>query len=446
MSGESAAPVREPEFSPGVSRYALGLLVVVYVFNFVDRSILSILLEAIKNDLDLADWQLGLLQGIAFAVLYSTLGIPIARYADRGVRRTIIAVAIFVWSAMTAVTGLARGFTELALARVGVGVGEAGCSPPAHSLISDYFPPEKRATALSIYSLGIPIGSAIGMLAGGWINELFDWRTAFMVVGLPGLVLAVIVRFTLREPTRGYWERPQPKESGEPEQPQSPGPESKESAMDVIRYLKGLRSFRHLAFAGALHAFYGYGAQAFNPAFFIRIHGFETGELGTWLAAIGITAGATGTYMGGYLGDRFGKNDARWYAWIPGIATAIGVPFSLLFYLWPEGRSALMISIVPGLLGGIYLGPTFAMTQAIVPPRMRAVAAAVLLFIMNMIGLGLGPSVVGFVSSYLEPTYGVESIRYALLGVVVLCASWSVLHYGLAAKSLRADLAAAPDA
>jgi len=437
VSGESAAPVREPEFSPGATRYALGLLVVVYVFNFVDRSILSILLEAIKNDLDLADWQLGLLQGIAFAVLYSTFGIPIARYADRGVRRTIIAVAIFVWSAMTAVTGLARNFTEIALARVGVGVGEAGCSPPAHSLISDYFPPEKRATALSIYSLGIPIGSAIGMLAGGWINQIFDWRTAFMVVGLPGLLLAVIVRYTLREPSRGYWEGAK----GEP-QPSQP----KESAMDVIRYLKGLRSFRHLAFAGALHAFYGYGAQAFNPAFFIRIHGFETGELGTWLAAIGITAGAAGTYLGGYLGDRFGKKDARWYTWIPGIATAIGVPFSLLFYLWPEGRTALMISAVPGLLGGIYLGPTFAMTQAIVPPRMRAMAAAVLLFIMNMIGLGLGPSVVGFVSSYLEPSYGVEAIRYALLGVVVLCASWSVLHYFLAARSLREDLAAAQDA
>ena len=428
---------REPEFSPGASRYALGLLVVVYVFNFVDRSILSILQESIKADLDLADWQLGLLQGIAFAVLYSTLGIPIARYADRGVRRTIIAVSIFVWSGMTAATGLARGFTELALARLGVGVGEAGCSPPAHSLISDYFPPHKRATALAIYSLGIPIGGAIGNFAGGWINQLFDWRTAFMVVGIPGLALAILVRFTLREPTRGYWEGGT-EPSGKADPP-------RESAVDVILYMARLRSFLHLAFAGSLHAFYGYGAAAFIGSFFIRIHEFETGELGTWLAVIGITSGALGTFLGGYIGDRIGQKDPRWYAWLPAISTAIGVPFAFLFYLWPDGRTALMIYTIPAALAGMYLGPTFAMTQALVPPRMRALASAILLFILNMIGLGLGPLVVGIVSDLLEPTYGIEAIRYALVSIVVICASWSVIHYMLAARSLRADLAKSPD-
>ncbi|MCP3984506.1 MAG: MFS transporter [bacterium] len=422
-----------PEFSPGVTRYALGLLVVVYVFNFVDRSILSILQDSIKAEFGLTDGQLGWLQGIAFAFLYSTLGLPIARYADRGVRRSIIAMAVFAWSGMTVLTGFARGFVELFLARVGVGIGEAGCSPPAHSLISDLFQPERRATALAVYSLGIPIGSAIGTFAGGWIDQLFDWRTAFIVVGLPGLLLALLVRFTLREPTRGYWDPPaEPREEAG----------DRESALDVIRFLAGLRSFRHLAFAGSLHAFYGYGAGAFIPSFFRRLHDFgeQTGELGTWLAAIGITTGALGTFMGGWMSDRAARRDTRWYAWLPATATAIGVPFAFLFYLWPDGREALAIYALPAVLSGMYLGPTFAMTQALVPPQMRAVASAVLLFMLNMIGLGLGPLCVGTVSDLLEPRFGIESIRWALLGVVVTCASWSVLHYMLAARTLRSDL------
>jgi len=432
-SNTDATP-SEPEFSSGVTRYALGLLVVVYVFNFVDRSILSILQDSIKAEFDLSDAQLGWLQGIAFAFLYSTLGIPIARFADRNVRRSVIALAVFAWSGMTMLTGFARGFVELFLARVGVGIGEAGCSPPAHSLISDLFRPERRATALAVYSLGIPIGSAIGTFAGGWINQLFDWRTAFIVVGLPGILLAVLVRFTLREPTRGYWDPPARSTDAAAE---------RESAMDVIRYLLSLASFRHLAFAGSLHAFYGYGAGAFIPSFFRRLHDFgdQTGELGTWLAAIGITTGALGTFMGGWLSDRIARNDARWYAWLPAVATAIGVPFAFLFYLWPDGREALAIYALPAVLGGMYLGPTFAMTQALVPPRMRAVASAVLLFMLNMIGLGLGPLCVGMVSDWLEPSYGIESIRWALLSVVVICATWSVLHYLLAARTLLADLA-----
>ncbi len=432
----SGPPAREPEFGSAASRYALGLLVVVYVFNFVDRSILSILQDSIKAELDLSDTQLGWLQGLAFAALYSTLGVPIARWADRGVRRSIIALAVLVWSGMTAVTGMARSFTEIFLARVGVGIGEAGCSPPAHSLISDLFPMERRATALSIYSLGIPIGSAIGTFAGGWIDQLFDWRTAFLVVGLPGVLLAVVVRLTLREPTRGYWDKAAEPEERAPEPTGAPT----ESVGDVLRFMAGLRSFHHLAFAGALHAFYGYGAGAFIPSFFRRVHEFETGELGTWLAAIGVTTGALGTFLGGYLSDRIAHRDMRWYAWLPGLATAIGVPFAFLFYLWPEGRQALMIYTLPAVLGGMYLGPTFAMTQALVPPRMRAMASAILLFVLNMIGMGLGPMCVGIVSDLLEPRFGIESIRYALLGVVVTCASWSVLHYGLAARSLRADL------
>ena len=421
-------------FSDGYRRYALGLLTVVYVFNFVDRQILSILLQPIKEDLQLSDTALGFLTGIAFALFYTFAGIPIARWADRGVRRSIIALGLTVWSCMTALTGFAQSFAQLALARVGVGIGEAACTPPAHSLVSDYFPPERRATALSIYSLGIPIGIMVGMLAGGWINQFLGWRTAFFVVGLPGLLLAVVVRLTLREPPRGH---------SEGIQASVPSTEPAESTQDVLRFLWSLRSFRHLSLAAALHAFYGYGALAFIPVFMIRVHGMtNTGELGTWLGLIAGIMGGIGTFLGGVLGDRLAgrRKDPRWYVWLPAAATLCSVPFAFLFYLWPEGRPALLLSIPATMMGAMYLGPTFAITQALVKLRMRAVASAILLFIINLIGLGLGPQTVGIVSDMLEPNYGIESIRYALLSVVVVGSVWSVLHYVLAARTLQEDL------
>ena len=428
---ETTAPrtVGPAPISVGTSRYALALLVVVYVFNFVDRSILSILLEDIKKPFDVSDTYLGFLSGIAFALFYTIMGIPIARWADRGKRTTIIALAVFVWSAMTAATGLARSFAQLALARVGVGIGEAGCSPPAHSLISDYFPPERRATALSIYSLGIPIGGAIGFWAGGWLNEFFDWRVAFMVVGLPGCFLAIIVKLPLPAPPRGA--RAGAVTHGE-------GGNTRE----VLRFMLSLRSFRHMAFGAALHAFYGYGASAFVAAFFIRSHGIPSGELGTWLAALGFTGGVAGTYLGGFLSDRLAVRDLRWHMWVPAVATAIYIPFAFLLYLWPDGHMALILSFPGSFLGGMYLGPTFATTQSIVPPRMRATASAILLFVINLIGLGLGPQAVGILSDLLQGSFGIESLRYALLFVVVTFAAWSVLHYALAARTLVADLKA----
>jgi len=424
-----AGPSENAPLSPGASRYALGLLVVVYVFNFIDRSILSILLEDIKQTFDVSDTYLGFLSGIAFALFYTIMGIPIARWADRGKRTTIIALAIFVWSAMTAVTGLARSFWHLAVARVGVGIGEAGCSPPAHSLISDYFPPERRATALSIYSLGIPIGGAIGFWAGGWLNEFFDWRVAFIVVGLPGCLLAILVKLTLPEPPRGV-------RDGAAKMNPDIG------TREVLNFMLSLRSFRHMAFGAALHAFYGYGASAFIAAFFTRSHGIPSGELGTWLAILGFTGGVAGTYLGGFLSDRLARRNPRWHMWVPALATAIYIPFAFLLYLWPDGRTALVLSLPGSFLGGMYLGPTFAMTQSLVPPQMRATASAILLFIINLIGLGLGPQAVGILSDLLHGEFGVESLRYAMLFTVVFFAGWSVVHYALAARTLPADLVA----
>jgi MFS family permease len=414
--------------------YALGLLVVVSVFNYLDRQILSILLEPIKRDLQLSDTALGFLTGIAFALFYTFAGIPIARWADQGMRRTIIALGLAVWSGMTALTGLAQTFTQLVLARVGVGIGEAACSPPAHSLLSDYFPPERRGTALSIFALGVPIGIMLGYLAGGWVNQYFGWRTAFFVVGLPGLVLALVLRLTLREPPRGHSEGLH-----------VGGATATESIGEVLRFMWGLRSFRHLSLAAALHAFYGYGSLAFVPAFMMRVHGMtNTAELGLWLGLIAGVFAGVGTFLGGTLSDRFAgsKKDTRWYMWLPAWATLLGVPFSFLFYLWPEGRTALLLSIPGSILGPMWLGPTGAMTQGLVKLRMRATASAILLFIINMIGLGLGPQTVGMVSDLLTPSYGTEAIRYALLSVVVTGSVWAAGHYFLAARTLRDDLKA----
>lgn len=438
-SASSAAPQASSEslggdvvISDAYRRYALGLLLVVYIFNFIDRQILTILAEAIRLDLGLSDSALGFLGGVAFAVFYTIAGIPIARWADRGVRRSIIALGIFLWSLMTAASGLSRSFGQLALARVGVGLGEAACSPPAHSLLSDYFPPERRGTAFAIYALGIPIGRAIGVFAGGWIKEAFDWRTAFFVVGLPGVLLAILVRLTLREPPRGHSERV---EGGA-----LPPPVEIESLKNVLHFIRGLGSFRHMSLAAALHAFYGYGSSFFLPVFMIRVHGFSEGELSSYLAFIVLIGAGAGTFLGGWLGDRLALRDQRWYMWLPGISTALGIPFSVGVYLWPDRYGALYFAVPALLLGSMYLGPTFAMAQGLARPNMRALVSAFLLFVINLIGLGLGPQVVGLVSDALRPTLGVESVRYALLSVVVVGAGWSTIHYLLAARTLREDL------
>lgn len=427
-----AVPPRTPELSAGQRNRAVALLIVVYTFAFIDRNIVNVLLEPIGKEFDLADWQLGFFSGTAFGIFYATLGLPIARLADRVPRKRIIGVALAFWSAMTALQGAAIGFASLAITRILVGVGEAGCSPPAHSMIADMFPPARRARALGIYAFGIPIGGSLGLLIGGWTREWFDWRAAFMVVGIPGVLLSLLVFATLREPTRGYWEggaRP-------------PAQGGRESLADVFRFLSKLPSFWHLAFAGALHAFYGYGAASFNPVFFERSHGMGPGEYATIASGIGLTAGVLGTYLGGYLGDRYGAKDVRSYPFVPGIGSVLIIPFVIAVYLVADARLALAIYLIPAVAAGLYLGPTFAMTQAIVPPRMRAQAAAVLLLMLNLIGLGLGPQFVGVLSDLLKPAHGVESVRYALLYTIVVGAGWSAIHYWRASQTLGRDLEA----
>ncbi len=417
------------EFSPAYRAYALGLLVVVYVFNFIDRSILGILVEPIKADLGVSDTMMGFLGGIAFATFYTFLGIPIARMADKGSRRNVLAVCLAIWSAATAICGLAQNFVHLLMARIGVAVGEAGGSPPSHSMISDMFPADQRATALGIYALGIPIGTMLGNLGGGWINEVFDWRSAFFVVGLPGVMLAVIVRFTLREPPRGAAEGIEMQAGEAP------------PVSEVFKYLWSLRSFRMLAVAGSLHAFVGYGVGYWIPAMFNRSHGLTTGEMGTALFYLGF-ASIAGTFLGGYLGDKMGTRDIRWYLWLPGLATLVSVPFSTFVYLYHAPYTALWVLSVSYFLGAYYLGPTFSLTQGMVGLRMRALASSILLFILNIIGLGLGPQFTGIASDVLNAStdLGQDSLRWALVISLVFNVVSAVM-YLMASRTLKDDMA-----
>ena len=425
---------------PNYRKYALGILLIGYIINFVDRSILSLLLEPIKLELALTDSQLGFLGGLAFAVFYTFLGIPIAALADRRSRVKILAVSMVIWSAMTAICGLANNFLTLLLARIGVGIGEAGASPPSHSLISDYFPIETRATALSIYALGIPLGTMIGSFVGGWGADTLGWRYTFFLVGVPGIIFAFVVWFTLREPARGMSDIKLSQPSAAPIET-APPPPPPPPVKTVLKLLWSKTSFRHLAFAAGLHAFVSYGAGTWNAPFFIRIHEMSLTDIGSILAAIaGI--GAIGTFFGGYISDKLSDrtNDKRWYFWVPGIATLVMVPFQLVAYLyggvWVVVASLMMVAI----LGSAYLGPSFAMTQALVSLRMRAVASAILLFVLNLIGMGLGPYFVGILSDLLTPEFGIYSIRYAMC-VAVMVNVWAACHYFLGARTMRGDLA-----
>ena len=438
----SSTPAQSP-FSPAYRWYALGMLFLVYVFNFVDRSILTLLAEPIKEEFQVSDTMIGLLSGLAFALFYTGLGIPIARLADRGNRRNVLVVSLAVWSAMTAACGLAANFWQLMAARIGVAVGEAGGSPPSHSMISDMFPQSQRATALGIYALGIPVGSMFGALAGGWLNEALSWREAFLLVGLPGLVLAVIVRLTLREPPRGASEAvPVPgiaHAGGADTAPDMP------HVKEVLRLLWSRRSFRFMALAAGFHAFVGYGVGAFIPAMFMRVHGMGSADVGTAIFLLGF-AGILGTASAGFLADRLGRRDARWYMWLPAVATVVSLPFSIAVYLWPDPTQALWIYAVPNILGAYYLAPTFAMTQGLVGLRMRALAAAILLFVLNIIGMGLGPLFVGTVSDFIasSTSHGVDSLRYALC-IATLVILGATVSSVLAARTLRADLARAAE-
>lgn len=427
---------RPEDFSPGYRNYALAILLLAYIVNFVDRSILNILLEPIKHELDLNDTQLGLLGGLAFALFYSTLGIPIAALADRWSRVKVLSIAIVIWSGMTAVCGLAQNFWHLLIARIGVGVGEAGASPPSHSLISDFFPIEKRATALSVYALGIPLGSMIGYGIGGWGADNFGWRMTFFVVGLPGVVIAALLFFTLREPPRGLSESIAKAEATTDNASDDQSPPMKE----VLSYLWNKPSFRYMSLACGLHALVSYGVGTWNAPFLERLHDMTRTEIGGWIALMSAIS-AIGTFGGGYLADKLydSTGNRRWYLWLPAIATLAMVPFQFLAYLHPEFPWLYFGLNIAAILGGMYLGPSFAMTQALVTLRMRAVASAILLLVLNLIGMGLGPFIIGVMADLFEPSQGIFALRYALC-VTLIFNVIAAACYFLGARTITTDI------
>jgi MFS family permease len=416
---------------PAYQHYVLAMLVLGYIFNVVDRGVYGILLQSIKEEIQASDFLMGLLGGLAFSVCYSFMGIPIARLADRWSRVNVLSLAIAVWSLATATCGLAWNYLTLFLSRTMTALGEAGGSPPSHSLISDYFPISKRATALAVYAMAVPIGTAIGNYGSGWFNEWYGWRITFALVGLPGLIVALLVWLTVKEPPRGYSDGPKAKPRG-----------ATPPFLDVFKFLLTRNSFMHMSVAAALHAVVWYSGTTFNAAFFQRSHELSSGQAGTYIAIFSLI-GAIGSFAGGYLSDKIStkKNDKRWYMWVPGIACFVMVPFQFSAYLSPDLTVVVPITFsLMFVLASMFFGPSFAVAQSIATVRMRAVSASVLLFVQTIIGLTLGPALVGAMSDYLQPTQGQQSLAnaMAIIGVVNL---WAALHYFLASRKYRADLA-----
>jgi len=405
--------------------YVLVILVLVYTFNFMDRQIVGILAVPIKADLSLTDSQLGLMGGLAFALFYTSLGIPVARLADRVSRTGIMTCALALWSAMTAACGLTHSFVQLFLARLGVGVGEAGGVAPAYSLICDYFPRSERARALSVYSFGIPIGSAAGMVAGGLISSLISWRVAFFIVGLAGLVITPIFKLTVREPVRGIFDKPgtlhvQP------------------TFRHIFAVLLRKPSFWGLALGAAASSMMGYGLFFWIPSFLVRSFGMNLLQASLSFGALVLVGGIVGIWSGGVITDRVGEKHKSAYALIPAIAFVATLPFYVVGVLSTTLWMSIAVMIVPIALGLAWLGPILAAVQHLVPANMRSTASAIFLFVNNLIGIGLGTTLIGALSDAMHARFGVDSLRYAILagtGFYLVAA----LFFILASQRLEKD-------
>ncbi len=434
MTADSArsAPAQPGELSTNYKIYALGLLVLVYISNYADRILLGILLPAIKAEFSLTDTELGFLHGTAFAIFYATLGVPIAIYADRGNRKLVIVAATAMWSAMTALCGLAQSYWQLVFARIGVGVGEAGSNPPSHSIISDLFTLKYRGTALAIFSQGVSLGIVLGLYGGAQIAAAYGWRVAFFALGLPGLLIALLVLFTLVEPRRGAAEA-QPLSANIP------------TFGETIRFIASQRSLVHIITGATLATLVGYSGVLWWPSFIVRSHGLSPADMSAFLALVFGVGTGFGIFLGGYLSDYFGRRDVKLMPRVVTIATLIGLPFGAAIYLVDNSTLVFLLIGIPAAAGGMYLGPSLAMAQSLVAVRMRTVASALFLFIINLIGMGLGSVVIGGMSDALTPQYGQDALRYTLL-IVMVFNVWAAYHYWRAGRYMEADLKRALDA
>jgi MFS family permease len=401
-------------------RVVLSLLLLAYIFNFLDRQILGILAQPIKADLGLTDTQFGAIGGLAFALLYSLLGVPLALLADRTSRSSVIAGSLAVWSGFTALCGTATGYWQLFLFRLGVGVGEAGGVAPSYALIADYFPPERRARALATYSLGVPIGIAAGTLVGAYLASAIDWRAAFLVMGIAGVILAPILKYYVRD------------------LPRSRLPVSGAPLRQVFPILARSPTFWLMALASSASSLCGYGLALWIPSVLIRSFGLDLVGTGQFFASLVLVGGTAGVFAGGWLADRLGAGDKRWYARLPAIAWLISAPTFVAGLLAPSLAVAWPILLVPNALNILWLGPVTTAVQHLVPQRMRATASACFLLINNLIGLGVGPLLIGGLSDALKQSYGAESLRYA----AVACTGFYFVAAGLmwiASTRLRSD-------
>lgn len=416
--------------SRGRGAYVLALLVVVGVVGWVDRNVFAVLLQSIKVDLALTDTQLGLLGGVAFGVFYATVGLPVAWLADRYERRSLIALAVGLWSAMTALCGLAGGFGALFLARIGVGIGEAGGSPPSVSLVADYFAPERRARALGALYLQIPFGFVVGYWGGGWLDDAVGWRIAFLLIGLPGVALALLVRLSLREPPRGHSE-------GTADAAATP------TLTATIRFFLAQPALRYVPLAGAVHGIGAFAAALWLPAYLMRTFGVSSATAGAWLAVAYGLGGAVGVLAGGQLADRLVAVtcDARWYARGCAVVIVAALPCTVLVYLTNEPMLAVAALVVATLLAHMFLGPVAALLQNLAGVRRRATAAAFYLFLVNLVSMGLGPVAVGFVSDRLGPSLGNDALRYSLLAIVATTSIVAACLFWTASRALPRDLA-----
>lgn len=387
--------------------YVLALLTLGYVFNFVDRQVMTILIEPIKMEFGASDTQMGLLSGLAFALFYATLGIPVARLADRWSRRNVLAISMTTWSAVTALCATATGFWHLLLLRIGVGIGEAGGTPPSQSLLADYFPPEKRAFAQGILATAPNIGILVGLFGGALIAEAYGWRSVFLVFGIPGVLLAILIQLTIKEPLKVT----------------ASASEEGAGLFSTLGNIFRLPSFAHIMVGVGFTGIAGYGLGVWSPSFLVRVHNMSLVDAGLYLGLIGVFGGGLGTISSGLLVDRLARRDKRWQLWLPAIGIFLALPTQLAFLLWPAEHRlvmgdvdvpfALVFMALSAVFASFWIAPSYAAVQNLVPQCWRTQASALMLLAINLLGMGLGPLLVGMLSDLLSQ-FGDSSVRYGL--------------------------------
>jgi len=427
MSDQDIGPIDSTQ-NPRSSylAYVLALLALVSFFNYLDRMVMSILLQPIKEDLGFSDTQLGVLTGFAFALFYATFGIPIARLADRKPRVVILSICMVLWSLMTATCGLAQNFVHMLLARIGVGVGEAGCVPSSHSILSDYFPPHRRAFALGVFQAGGSLGIMAGLMSAGILADTLGWRWAFPAVGLPGVLFAIIVWLTVREPMRGSLE-------GKTEEEVTPMPTGQ-----AFRTLFGRPTYRQILIAFSLGLFPLYGIGTWIPAFLMRSHEMSLSQVGVWYGLTVGSGGFLGVLLGAVASPPLIRRDLRWELWWPAIAYVLCIPVYIVVLLAPDTSLVMIFIFAASLIAGSGAGPGVASVQRVSEPQLRATAIAMVMLFSALLGQGGGPFAVGVLSDIMESSFGVQSLRWALVASLSIFA-WSSIHFFLAARTMRRD-------